>query len=188
MAGLQRSAMNDLSLHILDILQNSISAGASSILLLIEERTTQDELIMVIEDNGRGMNEEQVARLADPFYTSRTTRKVGLGIPLLKQSAVQSGGALEVESQPGRGTKVTALFRHSNIDRPPMGDVANAFMLTVSSNEDIRFVLKYIYDGREYDFDSFEVKEVLDGLPLSEPAVVKMLTEMIDENIKDLKN
>lgn len=179
--------MNDLAMHILDILQNSLSAGASLVKLTIIEDISNDRLVIIIEDNGRGMTQEQVSRLSDPFFTSRTTRKVGLGIPLFKQSAEQSGGGIIIQSEPGKGTIVTASFQYSNIDRPPLGDVANAFMLTVSSNPDVDFVLKYEVNGNEYVFDTVEVKEVLDGMPLNDASLIRTLTEMIDENIKDLK-
>lgn len=179
--------MNDLAMHILDIMQNSLSAGALLIKLTIIEDISTDRLVIIIEDNGKGMTEEQVSRLSDPFFTSRTTRKVGLGIPLLKQSAEQSGGEVVVKSEPGKGTIVTASFQHSNIDRPPLGDVANAFMLTVSSNPDVDFVLRYEIGGNVYVFDTVEVKEVLEGMPLNDASMIRTLTEMIDENIKDLK-
>lgn len=179
--------MNDLSLHILDIMQNSISAGASSISLLICVDEVRDLLTISIADNGKGMTRAQLDKLEDPFFTSRTTRKVGLGIPLFKQSAVQSGGGLKVESEVGVGTTVTATFGYANIDRPPLGNVANAFALMVSCNPKIRFELKYIDQGKEYIVDSFEVKDVLGGMPLHDASVIKMVTEMIEENINDLK-
>ena len=180
--------MNDLSLHVIDIIQNSVSAGATLITLTIEEDTTKDLLRIVIGDNGRGMTPEQVGRLSDPFFTSRTTRKVGMGIPLFRQSAEQSGGGLVVESEPGRGTTVAATFGWSNIDRPPLGDIANSFILMVSANPELDFVFDYIYNGREYRFDTVEVKEALDGLPLNNPQVIMMLEGMVKENISDLKS
>ncbi len=179
--------MNDLSLHVIDIIQNSLSAGASLIKLSVEEDLKRDLLTISIGDNGRGMSQEQVSKLEDPFFTSRTTRRVGMGIPLFKQSAEQSEGALSVSSEAGKGTIVTASFRHSHIDRPPLGDIANALILMVSANPDIDFFFKYIYNGREYVFDTKEVKEVLDGVPLNDPSVIRMLTEMVRSNIDDLK-
>lgn len=180
--------MNDLAMHILDIVQNSISAGATLIVIIVEENIKEDILIISIQDNGKGMSQEQVLKLADPFFTSRTTRKVGMGIPLLKQSAMQSGGDVNIESQVGKGTVVKATFGYSNIDRPPLGDVSNAVILLVSSNPDIDFVFKYSYNGEEYVFDTKEIKEVLDGLPLNNPTVIKSLYEMVTENVNSLKN
>jgi len=176
--------MNDLSLHIIDIIQNSISAGATLITLVIIEDIDGNLLTIIIEDNGRGMSSEQVKRLSDPFFTTRTTRKVGMGIPLFRQSAEQSRGGLVVESTVGVGTKVTATFIHDNIDRPPLGDVANSFILMVSANPQLDFLLRYVYNGEEYIFDTIEIKEVLDGMPLNNPSVIKMLTEMVKNNIQ----
>ena len=180
--------MNDLSLHIIDILQNSIVAGATLVTLRVDEDRAADLMRITIGDNGRGMTPEQVARLSDPFFTSRTTRRVGMGIPLFRQTAEQSGGGLTVESEPGRGTRVTATFGWSNIDRPPLGNLANSFILTVTAHPEIDFVLEYIYDGREYRFDTVEVKEALDGVPMNNPQIVVMLDEMVRENIAELKN
>ncbi len=179
--------MNDLSLHILDIVQNSISAGATLITIVVEENVEGDILIIKIEDNGKGMTLEQVNKLSDPFFTSRTTRKVGLGIPLFKQSAKQSGGDLVVTSVLGSGTTVKATFIYSNIDRPPLGDVGNAVILLVSSNPTIDFVFRYIYNSQEYIFDTLEVKEILGDLKVNNPTVVKYLNEMVKENIESIK-
>ncbi|MDY0239984.1 MAG: ATP-binding protein, partial [Bacteroidales bacterium] len=111
--------MNDLALHLLDIVQNSLAAGATFITVRIEENPCKNFLIISVEDNGCGMNEEQLQKLSDPFFTSRTTRRVGLGVPLLRQTAEQSGGYLEVVSQPGKGTCLTACFQYDHLDRPP---------------------------------------------------------------------
>lgn len=179
--------MNDLALHILDIIQNSLSAGARLIKVFIDEDIKGDILTITIEDNGKGMSAYQVEKLTDPFFTSRTTRRVGLGIPLLKQSAEQSAGYIKVDSEPGVGTIVTAGFQYSNIDRPPLGDVANAFILTVSSNPEVEFILNYKVNGKEYVFDTVEVKEALEGIPLNDASMIRTLTDMIRENIKELK-
>ena len=180
--------MNDLSLHIIDIIQNSISAGATLITLMVDENIPADTLTIVIEDNGKGMSRETVERLEDPFYTTRTTRRVGMGIPLYKQSALQSVGGLSISSEPGKGSVVKAWFGHSNIDRPPLGNVANSFVLMVSANPDIHFVFRYIFNDNDYVFDSVEVAEVLGEIPLSDVRVIKMLEEMIMENIAELKS
>lgn len=179
--------MNDLSLHVIDIIQNSISAGAGLITLRIEEDTASDRLLMEVTDDGRGMTPEQVANLSDPFFTTRTTRRVGMGIPLFRQSAEQAGGGLTVASEQGKGTTVRAEFGLTHIDRPPMGDIANSFVLMVSANPELDFVLEYTIDGGSYRFDTREVKEALDGISLAEPAVIRMLTEMVSANIADLR-
>lgn len=179
--------MNDLSLHIIDIIQNSLSAGAKRIGLAVKEDVHADKLTITIEDDGKGMSPEIVARLEDPFYTTRTTRKVGMGIPLYKHSAMQSGGDVRIESELGKGTKVIAWFQLNNIDRPPLGDVANSFVLMVSANPHIHFTLFYSVNENEYTFDSMEVAEVLGDIELSDVRVIRMLEEMIRENINELK-
>ena len=170
--------MNDLSMHILDIVQNSISAGATRVSLTVDENPAADLLTIVIEDNG----------LSDPFFTSRTTRKVGMGIPLLKQSAEQSGGEVRITSEPGRGTEVTAVFGYSDIDRPPLGDVANALMITASSNPRMDFLFTYRYNGEEYVIDTADVKEIFGEDAFSNLTIVKNIEEMLKENIEEVRN
>lgn len=180
--------MNDLSMHILDIIQNSISAGATRVILTVDENPASDRLVISITDNGKGMTPDQVRRLADPFFTSRTTRRVGMGIPLLVQTAQQSGGDVRIESEPGKGTSVTAFFGYSNIDRPPLGDLANAFALTVSSNPDMDFVLVYRYNGQEYVLDTSDVREIFGDGALRNLTIVKNIEEMLKENIAGMRN
>lgn len=180
--------MNDLSMHILDIVQNSISAGATRVTLTVDEAPGADLLTIVIGDNGKGMTPEQVSRLSDPFFTSRTTRKVGMGIPLLMDSARQSGGDVRIESEPGKGTEVTAVFGYSNIDRPPLGDVANALMLLVSSNPALDFLFTYRYNGEEYLFDTVDVREILGVDALKDLTIIRNLEEMIKDNMREIRN
>ena len=180
--------MNDLSMHILDIVQNSISAGATLVTLTVDESPAEDLLTIVVGDNGRGMTPEQVSRLSDPFFTSRTTRKVGMGIPLLMDSARQSGGDVRIESEPGKGTEVTAVFGYSNIDRPPLGDVANALMLLVSSNPALDFLFTYRYNGEEYLFDTVDVREILGDDALKDLTIIRNLEEMIKDNMREIRN
>ena len=180
--------MNDLSMHILDIVQNSISAGATRVTLTVDEAPGADLLTIVIGDNGKGMTPEQVSRLSDPFFTSRTTRKVGMGVPLLMDSARQSGGDVRIESEPGKGTEVTAVFGYSNIDRPPLGDVANALMLLVSSNPALDFLFTYRYNGEEYLFDTVDVREILGDDALKDLTIIRNLEEMIKDNMREIRN
>ena len=171
--------MNDLSMHILDIVQNSISAGATRVSLTVDENPAADLLTIVIGDNGRGMTPEQVSRLSE---------KVGMGIPLLKQSAEQSGGEVRITSEPGRGTEVTAVFGYSDIDRPPLGDVANALMITASSNPRMDFLFTYRYNGEEYVLDTADVKEIFGEDAFSNLTIVKNIEEMLKENIEEVRN
>lgn len=175
-------------MHILDIVQNSISAGATLVTLTVDESPAEDLLTIAVGDNGRGMTPEQVSRLSDPFFTSRTTRKVGMGIPLLMDSARQSGGDVRIESEPGKGTEVTAVFGYSNIDRPPLGDVANALMLLVSSNPALDFLFTYRYNGEEYLFDTVDVREILGDDALKDLTIIRNLEEMIKDNMREIRN
>ena len=115
--------MRELSLNVLDIAQNSIAAGASLTEITVEEDTAADRVVIIVKDDGRGMTPEQVRRVSDPFYTTRTTRKVGMGIPLFRMAAEMAGGGLTIDSTPGVGTTVTASFVRSHIDRMPLGDM-----------------------------------------------------------------
>ena len=178
--------MKDIALHILDIAQNSVSAGANLIMIETVEKPSDDKLTVKISDNGCGMDREMVRKVTDPWVTSRTTRRVGMGIPLLMQSAVQSGGNLDISSEPGRGTIIKALFRHSHIDRPPKGDIAGVISILAGANPLIDFIYRHLYEDCEYIFDTREVKDALEDVPLSEPAVIRYMKEMIDENLRVL--
>ena len=178
--------MNDLSMHLLDIVQNSISAGARLIVIGIDEDIEGDVLTMSVEDNGKGMTEEQVRKLSDPFFTSRTTRKVGMGIPLLKHTAEQCGGNVKIESEAGKGTKVVAAFGYSNIDRPPLGDFVNAVILSIAANPSLDFVLNYSRNGDEYEFKTSDVREVFGDKALENISLVKKVEQMIQDNISEM--
>jgi NADH:ubiquinone oxidoreductase subunit E len=150
--------MQDLSLHILDIAENSIEAGARRIVIRIEERPRLDRLTLEIADDGRGMNDELLARAKDPFVTTKTGRRIGLGLPLLAQAAEAAGGALSIASRPGRSTRVQATFRLSHIDRKPLGDIAQTMAVLIAGHPDID-VLPFRYarspdsPRRHYAFD-----------------------------------
>ncbi len=178
--------MKDLSMHIMDIAQNSLKAGATVVGIEMYEDISTDLLTLVIEDNGIGMDKESLEKVTDPYFTSRTTRKVGLGIPFLKQNAELTGGSFTITSEKNVGTVVKATFKHSHIDRIPMGNVPQTIVLLVSANPEVRFIYKYQTVKGEYIFDTDEVNEMLDGVPIHDPEIVIALKEMIVENEKDL--
>lgn len=178
--------MKTLALHILDILENSVAAKASKIEIELTESDKNNLFLIRISDNGKGMSPEMLATVSDPYTTSRTTRKVGLGIPLFKQNAEQTGGSFEIDSELGKGTNLNANFIKDNIDRPPLGDIGGSIVLSASSYTDIRFVYSHKTDIGEYVFDTDEIKEALDGLPLNTPQVIKYLKEMITENLDEI--
>lgn len=180
--------MRELSLHLLDIAENSIAAGAKNIIIRVNENTRDDLLQMSIEDDGRGMDQETIKKVIDPFYTSRTTRKVGLGIPLLKEAAEACNGNLEILSTPGKGTQVKVWFQRSHIDRMPLGDLASTMLDLEIANPDIHWVLEYHFDDCEFLFDDAPVKIELAGVLMTEPPVLNCLREMLEQGISEAQS
>lgn len=178
--------MRELSLNVLDIAQNSIAAGASLTEILIKENSKESTMLIGIYDNGKGMTEEQVNNVQDPFFTTRTTRKVGMGIPLFKLAAEQTGGSFSIGSQVGVGTRVDALFKTDSIDFTPLGDIEATIAAIVSMNEDKDFVYTRDIDGKIFTFRSADIKKILDGVPLSEPSVMNWIEGYIRENTDEL--
>ena len=178
--------MRELSLNVLDIAQNSISAKATLIEIELDQSTEKNELLVGIYDNGKGMTAEQVEAVRDPFFTTRTTRKVGMGIPLFKMAAEMTGGHLEIESEPGVGTKVSAFFRTDHLDFVPVGDMAATMVTLITMNENIDFLYTRRLDGKEFTLDTRSLRKILEGVPFSEPSVSAWLKDFIDENTKQL--
>ena len=174
--------MRELSLNILDIAQNSISAGASLITIEVNENTVEKTLLIGIYDNGCGMSEEQVKSVIDPFFTTRTTRKVGMGIPLFKMAAEQTGGYLEIKSELGVGTEIRAIFKTDNVDFTPLGDVASTIQMLITMNTDRDFVYKHTVNEKEFIADTREIKEILGDVPLDTYEVSQWILEFIKEN------
>ena len=178
--------MSELSLNVMDIAQNSISAGASLITLEVEEDLTRDLLRISVKDNGRGMTPEQVQNVTDPFYTTRTTRNVGLGVPLFKMEAEMTGGHFTIDSTVGVGTDLTAVFHPSSVDMIPLGDINGTVQLLVTGNpeRDFLYSRRYKDHGGERDFtlDTRELREVLGGeVALNAPEVVLWVKDYLEE-------
>ena len=178
--------MRELSLNILDIAQNSIVAGATLTEIVVNENTKEKTLLIGIYDNGCGMTEEQVRNVIDPFFTTRTTRKVGMGIPLFKMAAEQTGGSFKIESQKGVGTKIEALFKTDSIDFTPLGDIASTVVTIVSMNNDKEFLYRRVLDDNEFVFSTVEIKKILEGVPLSEPSVMSWIEQYLNEQHNEL--
>ena len=178
--------MRELSLNILDVAQNSITAGASLITIEVNENTIDHTLLIGIYDNGKGMSEEQVRSVIDPFFTTRTTRKVGMGIPLFKMAAEQTGGKLEIKSELGVGTEVRAYFKTDSVDFTPLGDVASTVQMLITMNTDRDFLYKHSVDGKEFVADTREIKGILGDVPLDTYEVSQWLIEFIKENTEVL--
>lgn len=178
--------MKDLSLHLLDIVRNSTAAGACNIKVQILACTNEDRLRIIIEDDGTGMDNELLERITSPFATTRTTRKIGMGIPLLKASAEMSSGELKIDSVKGKGTILHATFKISHIDRPPLGDIASTMTSLVAAEPGIEFILILESDNGSFRFDTSEIKKKLDGVPINEIEIVCWIREFIEEGIKSI--
>lgn len=179
--------MKDLSLHILDIVQNSIRARASLIGIEISEFPEKDKLTITISDNGCGMSPEQLTRAIDPFYTSRTTRKVGLGLSLFKQNAEMTGGSFHLESELEKGTKVTAVFGLKHFDRPVMGDLVGTLLILICSPDAPDYVFKHQTPSGEFELDTRDIKQTLEDVPITHPNIRNFLKEMIQENLEQIQ-
>ena len=179
--------MKDLALHILDILQNSVTAGATLVKLQIEEIPDKDQYLVRFIDNGKGMDAEMVQHVTDPFFTTRTTRKVGLGLPLLKQNAERTGGTMTIQSEPGKGTEVDVRFAYNHIDRLPTGDISGTMALTASSYPAIDFIYTHNTPEGTFIFDTLEIKETLGDLPINNPQVIAFMKDLISDNLKEIK-
>lgn len=174
--------MRELSLHVMDIAQNSIAAGASLIAVRVQECTKEDRLTIVVEDNGKGMTEEQVKQVCDPFYTTRTTRKVGLGIPLFQMAARMTGGDVSIASTPGVGTTVTAVFVPSHVDMIPLGDINSTILLLITCNPERDFLFERTVDGRSLELDTRKLRDILGGeVPLNSPDVTQWIKDYLRE-------
>jgi anti-sigma regulatory factor (Ser/Thr protein kinase) len=180
--------LRELSLHILDIAENGVTAGADCIQILVDEARQDDHLEIVIQDNGSGLPPEKRQKLTDPFVTSRTTRRVGLGLSLLAAAAQRCEGDLEVTSEAGKGTRVVATFQYNHIDRAPLGDIASTITTLIMGNSEVDFVYNHIIDGREFSLDTREVKAEMPDLSLTDPMVIHQLTRTIRNSLRQLES
>ncbi|MCI8297245.1 MAG: sensor histidine kinase [Lachnospiraceae bacterium] len=178
--------MPEISLNVLDVTENSTRAGAKLVSLTVAADHGADTLTIRIEDDGCGMTPEQVEQVTDPFFTTRTTRKVGLGIPFYKYAAESTGGSFTIDSQVGKGTTVTAVFGLSHIDRMPLGDITSTVHTLIVYHPGTDFVYTYQVDDRMFVLDTREFKEILGDVPFSEPEVSQYIMEFLTENKADV--
>ncbi|MGE4283220.1 MAG: ATP-binding protein [Clostridia bacterium] len=178
--------MRELSLHILDIVQNSISADATLIEIDIDENMQADFLQLCIRDNGKGMTPELLKTVSDPFVTTRTTRKVGLGLSLLKSAAEACGGQMVISSSIGTGTEVRVCFVYSHIDRAPLGDIGETLVTLIVCNPCIDFFYKHKVNEEMFELDTREVKKKIDGMEINNMEVVLWIKQYLVEGIKSL--
>ena len=175
--------MRELALNVLDIAENSLSAGAKNIAIALRADFERDEMEICIRDDGCGMDAQMLARVTDPFTTTRTTRKVGMGLPLFKFSAESAGGDFFVKSEKGKGTEVCARYKISHIDRMPLGDFGGVVLQLITMNPGVDFLVKVECDGKKALLDTKEFRAVLEGIPLDAPQVRSFLRDYIQENL-----
>jgi len=171
--------MEDIAMHVLDIARNSVEAGAARVEVRVEEDAASNRLRITVADNGRGMDPGTAGRVTDPFFTTRRTRVVGLGLPLLRQAAEAAGGGLTVTSAPGAGTRVEAVFELGHVDRAPLGDVETTVLVLLASHPEIDLDWTHRRGGREYSLSSADVRAALDGASLASPAGLALLRSAV---------
>jgi len=167
--------MEDLSLHILDIAENSVAADADKIEILITEDIKRDLLSVEIIDNGSGMDQETTKKALDPFYTTKTVRRFGFGLSLLSEAAKAANGSFSIESKKGKGTKIYTTFQHSHFDRQPLGDMGQTIITLILRNPEIDFIYVHKKNSQHYSFDTREIKAQLGDIPINSPEVIKIL-------------
>lgn len=176
--------MRELSLNILDITENSLKANAD--LVEIDVSVANNTITIAIKDNGCGMSPEFLAKVTDPYTTTRTTRSVGLGIPLIKMEAEMAGGSFDIQSELGVGTTVTTTFAVDHIDRPPLGDVGETIMTLLTELGNTRIVFSYNANGQGFCFDTQELQQQLEGIPLDTPEILIFVKQLINENMNTI--
>jgi len=178
--------MQDISLHILDLVQNAVTAGSDLVKISIEDNPDTGLLTVSIEDNGAGMSEEQAARAVDPFYTTRSTRRVGLGIPMFKAAAEISGGCFELKSGEGRGTEIKAVFDQNNIDCPPLGKTGDTLISIILCNPGIDFIYTHSCGGSTFELDTRLIKNELGEVPINNPDVLNWIADYISQGLDEI--
>ncbi|MDF2949527.1 MAG: hydE [Sedimentibacter sp.] len=180
--------MKEISMHILDIVMNSIKAEASLIELFIEDSIKNNWLKIVIKDNGIGMTDEMVKQVTDPFFTTRTTRRVGLGIPMLKENCEMCNGYLKIKSVLHEGTTIECCFERDNIDRVPLGNMGDTIITIINSLKNCELLYKHSTDGNSFTLSTEEIRFILDGGSINENAVLIWIKEYVNENIESILN
>ena len=180
--------MKEISLNVLDVVGNSVKAKAKRIDIMITESVARDVLELSIIDDGCGMAPEFLSRVTDPFTTTRTTRRVGLGLPLLKMAAESCNGSFSIDSVQGEGTQVHASFQLSHLDRMPLGNMAETMVTLISACDSIRYVYTHRTDTDTFVFDTKELRDTLgEEIPLSAPEILAWINDYVKENLENIK-
>jgi len=178
--------MRELALHILDLVQNSIEAQAGRVELHIRENCAADRLTITVLDDGRGLSADMVKAALDPFVTTRNTRRIGLGLSLLAMTAGQSGGCVDIQSEPGKGTKITAVYQYSHVDRPPLGNIAATIRTLIVLNPQLDFNYHHTVMNRLFTVRTRELAEALGNVPFTQPEVIEWLEDYLTAGIANL--
>ncbi len=173
--------MDELLLHVIDLVENSLASGAGRIVVAIREDYARDRVEISVEDDGRGMDEKARRNAQDPFFTSKNGKRVGLGLPLFKQTAEATGGTFFLDSEPGKGTKVTASFGKSHLDRPPLGNLPDTVLTLLVMAGEVDLEVHYERDGMTKTIANREIQDALEGIPLTYPAVITFLKQYVQE-------
>jgi len=179
--------LREIALHIMDIIENGLDAEASLITLSIAENHEEKVIRISIKDNGRGIPEGMLAQITDPFVTTRTTRRVGLGLSLFKEAAKRCDGEFDIRSKQGKGTVVRASFRTDHIDTPPLGDVAGSLTSLIMAHPEVDFVYTHEADGNQFEMDTRQIKKELDDVPIYHHEVIVHIARTIREFLEGLK-
>jgi anti-sigma regulatory factor (Ser/Thr protein kinase) len=172
--------LRELSLHLIDLAENGIAAGADLITIELSEMKSENLLSITVADNGRGIPRDMMEKVVDPFFTTRTTRRVGLGLSLFKESAARCDGEFHIRSEEGRGTEVFASFKLDHIDLAPMGDMAGSITCLIMGNPGVDFLYVHEIDGEKFSLDTREIRRELDGVPITNPEVIKYIKNEIN--------
>ena len=188
----RRDFMKEISLHILDIVQNSIAAEADLVEIMVKENFKEDTLTLIIKDNGRGMDHKEQEKVLDPFVTSRKTREVGLGLPFLKKAAQNCDGELKLDSTPGEGTEVMTIFKHSHIDRAPLGNMTGTITTLITTNPSVDFIYSHIVkdnnDHNKFELNTKDIRKEIADIAINNPQVVDWIESYLKENLTKLRN
>jgi len=179
--------MLELAQHILDIAENSTRAGAKLITISINEDSAGNLLTIEISDDGCGMNTEEISKALDPFYTTKTVRHVGLGLPLLTDAAQKSGGKLDLQSHAGKGTTVAATFRLNHIDRQPLGNITATLISLIAANSEVDFIYDHRHNDRQFRLDTRLIRDEINDVPIYHPEIIKFIRGIIEEGLREIE-
>jgi hypothetical protein len=179
--------LREISLHIIDIAENGIAADADLIKIKISELRNKNLLEITVSDNGKGIAPEIINKVTDPFFTTRSTRRVGLGLSLFKEAAKRCGGEFNINSREGKGTEISASFVLDHIDLAPIGDLAGSIACLIMGNPGVDFVYTHEYNQRSFTIDTRDIKRELDGVSINRPEVLRYIEDMIKVSIQELK-